>query len=89
MLDFYEVSVHKDGRHLFSTSTKSVTTSVELENALRLFRKKFPSFEGYIVDHVHWKVDDGAPSANNNRLTPVVCAIRVSPNRSLRECFPR
>lgn len=54
MIDFYEMSVHKDGRHLFSTSAHSITNTQELEKNLRLFRKKFPSFEGYVVTHTHW-----------------------------------
>lgn len=59
MLDYYEISVHQNGRHLFSTSTNSLQNRTDLETALRIFRKKFPSFEGYTVEYTHWECKEG------------------------------
>jgi hypothetical protein len=72
MLDYFEVSVHHNDKHLFSTGTRSITSTPQLEVILRLFRKKFPSFEGYEVTHMHWQCADGlTPCAESRCRLPI------------------
>jgi hypothetical protein len=55
VLDYYELSVHKHSIHIFSTSSRSITSSEQLAVVSRLLNKKFPSFEGYTIFATHWQ----------------------------------
>lgn len=58
---YYEINVaklnKKTGRyeHFFATSEESITNAFKLEDALRVFVKKFPKEEGYQICATHWQ----------------------------------
>jgi len=45
----YEINVTKHGRHLFATHPRSLTNHYDLARVETLFRKKFPSDEGFKI----------------------------------------
>lgn len=55
MHDYFEINVSKDGRHLFATAPRSLTTRKEYEAALELLKEKFPEAEGYSVTATYWE----------------------------------
>lgn len=46
---YYEINVSLNGRHLFATAERSVTTLNEAERMYNLFKEKFPESEGYHI----------------------------------------
>ena len=47
--NFYEVNVSLNGRHLFATHERSITTREQAAKLLGLLVAKFPHYEGYKV----------------------------------------
>jgi len=47
---YYKINVALDGKHLFATATHSVTSEVQARFVKKLFDKKFPEKEGYVID---------------------------------------
>jgi hypothetical protein len=45
----YEINVVFHSRHLFATHPRSITTRSDLEKVEQIFRKKFPSDEGFEI----------------------------------------
>ena len=43
----FEINVSKNGKHLFATAPRSLTTMSELRSLYSLLRLRFPSEEGY------------------------------------------
>ena len=46
---YYEINIALNGRHLFATAPRSITTYDELKTILRVFKAKFPANEGYEI----------------------------------------
>jgi len=44
---YYEINVSKNGKHFFATHERSLTNLIKTSAALEVFRKVFPSEEGY------------------------------------------
>ncbi len=59
----YEINVARNGKHLFGTHKRSLTTWEEAKTLLALFYEKFPRLEGYEcgltrVDEAHHPIDE-------------------------------
>lgn len=52
---YYEINVSKNGRHLFATAERSVTSFTQAEGMYMLFKEKFPENEGYKIDVTYWE----------------------------------
>lgn len=52
---YYEINVSLNGRHLFATAERSITTSWEMEKVYNLFKEKFPESEGYKLSVTYWE----------------------------------
>lgn len=52
---YYEINVSKDGKHLFATAERSVTTPNQAEKIYNLFKEKFPESEGYKIEVTRWE----------------------------------
>ena len=46
---YYEINVSLNGKHLFATAERSITTLNEAERMYNLFKGKFPESEGYHI----------------------------------------
>ena len=46
---YYEINVALNGRHLFATAERSLTTIEETKKVYKLFKEKFPESEGYVL----------------------------------------
>ena len=46
---YYEVNVSLNGKHLFATDKRSITTKHELEDIYKIFKEKFPQKDGYNI----------------------------------------
>lgn len=52
---YYEINVSLNGRHLFATAERSITTSWDAEKVYNLFKEKFPENEGYKIEVSRWE----------------------------------
>lgn len=52
---YYEINVSLNGKHLFATAERSITTQSKMEKMRELFQKKFPESEGYKLDITLWE----------------------------------
>lgn len=52
---YYEINVSLNGRHLFATAERSITTSRQAEEMYKLFLEKFPEKDGYKLDLTRWE----------------------------------
>lgn len=59
-MDYYEINVSLNGKHLFATAERSITNKSQMEEVYKLFEQKFPKSEGYILDVTLW-VKSGTP----------------------------
>lgn len=44
---YYEINVALNGKHFFATDKRSITNYNKLKEVYKVFKKKFPSEEGY------------------------------------------
>lgn len=51
---YYEINVCLNGKHLFATAERSITSKWELEKVYNLFKEKFPKEEGYELSVTEW-----------------------------------
>lgn len=52
---YYEINVALNGKHLFATAERSITTSWDAEKVYKLFKEKFPENEGYEISITYWE----------------------------------
>lgn len=54
---YYEINVSLNGRHLFATDKRSITTKRALKEVYTVFKEKFPNEEGYelLVSYIETK----------------------------------
>lgn len=52
---YYEINVALNGKHLFATAERSLTTSWEAKKMFKLFQEKFPEEEGYFLTLSRWE----------------------------------
>ena len=52
---YYEINVALNGKHLFATAERSITTDWELDKVYSLFKEKFPESEGYELSVTMWE----------------------------------
>lgn len=52
---YYEITVSKNGKHLFATSERSITNTDKVTEIFNLFKEKFPENEGYKLEATFWK----------------------------------
>ena len=57
---YYEINVSLNGKHLFATDERSITSRERMEEVYKLFEQKFPKSEGYTLDVTLW-VKSGTP----------------------------
>jgi hypothetical protein len=50
---WYEINVSLNGKHLFATHKRSITSDDDLKRALPIMRAKFPESEGFAVAVTH------------------------------------
>ena len=46
---WYRINVSKNGRHLFATAKRSITSKWDLERVFPIIKQKFPEDEGYKI----------------------------------------
>jgi hypothetical protein len=46
---YYEINLALNGRHLFATAKRSLTSPAELKKVCKIFVEKFPQSEGYNI----------------------------------------
>lgn len=46
---YYEINISLNGRHLFATAKRSITTNSELKKVYPVIKSKFPKEEGYSI----------------------------------------
>ena len=46
---YYKINVSLDNWHFFATSEHSITSKVQLNKVLPIFKEKFPKSEGYSI----------------------------------------
>lgn len=51
----YEINVSQNGKHVFATAERSITTEPECKNVVKLFLKAFPKEEGYEINVTCWR----------------------------------
>ena len=51
----YEINVSLNGKHLFATAERSITSKSQMEEVYELFQQKFPKSEGYTLDVTLWE----------------------------------
>ena len=54
-MDYYEINVSLNGKHLFATAERSITSKQKMEEMYKLFEQKFPKSEGYTLDVTLWE----------------------------------
>lgn len=64
-MGYYEINVSLNGKHLFATDERSITSRERMEEVYKLFEQKFPKSEGYILDVTLW-VKSGTPIVWHN-----------------------
>lgn len=52
---YYEINVSLNGKHLFATNERSITSKMNLEKIYKIFKEKFPKEEGYDVSITQWE----------------------------------
>ena len=52
---YYEINVSLNGKHLFATAERSITSKSQMEEVYELFQQKFPKSEGYTLDVTLWE----------------------------------
>lgn len=60
---YYELNVSKQGRHLFATDDRSLSTRRDTKNLYDLFLEKFPESEGYHIMITQYNI-------TGKRMTP-------------------
>lgn len=50
---YYEINISLNGKHLFATARRSITTENELVQVNKIFQDKFPQQEGYSITITH------------------------------------
>lgn len=55
MPSYYEINVALNGKHLFATAPRSITSGIKFNQIISLFKKKFPKEEGYEVTGTYWE----------------------------------
>jgi hypothetical protein len=53
---WYEINVSLNGKHLFATDKRSLSSSTEAENLYIIFEQKFPASEGYRITVTKWEM---------------------------------
>ncbi|HGL4259682.1 hypothetical protein KTD26_20555 [Burkholderia multivorans] len=56
MQSYYEINVSLNGRHLFATAPRSITSAVKASTMLALLHDRFPSHVGYSINCTHWEM---------------------------------
>ena len=51
----YEINIALNGKHLFTTSERSLQSEDRFKQCFALLKEKFPESEGYSVTATHWK----------------------------------
>lgn len=51
---YYEINVALNGKHLFATADRSITSPYKAEKVYNLFKEKFPEEEGYTISVTEW-----------------------------------
>jgi len=46
---YYKINVTLDNRHFFATAKHSIQTQAQFDNAIEIFKEKFPKNEGYEI----------------------------------------
>lgn len=54
-MDYYEINVALNGKHLFATAERSIRDRNKMEEMYKLFEQKFPKSEGYTLDVTLWE----------------------------------
>ena len=54
-MDYYEINVALNGKHLFATAERSITSKSQMEEMYKLFEQKFPKSEGYTLNVTLWE----------------------------------
>lgn len=54
-MDYYEINVSLNGKHLFATAERSITSKQKMEEMYKLFEQKFPKSEGYTLNVTLWE----------------------------------
>ena len=52
---YYEINVALNGKHLFATDKRSITTKRNLEKVYQIFKEKFSAEEGYNISITYWE----------------------------------
>lgn len=52
---YYEINVSLNGKHLFATAERSITSGAKMEDVYNLFLEKFPEADGYKLDVTRWE----------------------------------
>ncbi len=65
---YYEINVSLNGRHLFATAERSITSPWKAEEMYKLFAEKFPEEEGYKIDVTEWERRGKPIILKNERL---------------------
>lgn len=52
---YYEINVSLNGRHLFATDKRSITSERALKEVYEVFKKKFPMEEGFDILVSYWE----------------------------------
>lgn len=56
MYDHYEINVSLNGKHFFATDKRSGRSEAEKDRVLTVFKEKFPTSEGYMIDVTKWEI---------------------------------
>jgi hypothetical protein len=54
---YYEINLALNGRHLFATAKRSITSQPELKKVCKIFVEKFPQSEGYNISITEYEED--------------------------------
>lgn len=46
---YYEINVALNGKHLFATDKRSITSKEKVEKVYKIFKEKFPMEDGYDI----------------------------------------
>lgn len=52
---YYEINISLNGKHLFATAERSITTLWELKKIYKLLAEKFPESEGYKITVTYYE----------------------------------
>lgn len=65
---YYEINVSLNGKHVFATAERSITTPWKAEELYALFLEKFPEIFGYKVSVTRWDKVGTPLEFKNGRL---------------------